>query len=156
MKKAHGLIGAGMAAVFMIAAGSAGADAIGPEQVKIQDNEIKESLTGKAGDAAEGAKWFADRKLGNCLACHANKEMAQFPFHGEVAPPIDGVGDRYSATELRAILVNSKAVLGDQTIMPAFYKKETGARTLEKFQGKTILNGQQVEDIIAYLLTLKE
>lgn len=156
MKKAHSRILAGVSAVLLAAAVSVGAAATSPDQVKVVDNEIKEPLTDKAGDPKAGAKWFADRKLGNCLACHANKEMAELPFHGEVGPVMDGVGDRYKASELRALLVNAKAVTGEQTIMPAFYKTETGARTLEKFQGKTILSGQQVEDIIAYLLTLKE
>lgn len=156
MKKAHSRTVAGVCATLLAATVSAGAAATAPEQVKIVENQITEPLTDKPGDPKAGAKWFADRKLGNCLACHANKDMSELPFHGEIGPAMDGVGDRYKAAELRALLVNAKAVMGEQTIMPAFYKKETGERVLEKFEGKTILSGQQVEDIIAYLLTLKE
>ena len=90
------------------------------------------------------------------MACHANSDLEDQPFHGEVGPSLDGVGDRWSAGELRAILVNSKAVFGDGTIMPAFYRDSGFNRPAEKFVGKTILTGQQVEDVIAYLLTLKE
>ncbi len=148
---------AGCAAVVVIAtANLALAGTLAPEQVKFDDIEVKASLTGTEGSAADGKKWFANRKLGNCLACHANKDMADKPFHGEVGPALDGVAGRYSVPELRAILVNSKAVFGEQTIMPGFYLVDSGARIAKKFKGKTILSGQQVEDIIAYLLTLKE
>ncbi len=57
---------------------------------------------------------------------------------------------------MRAILVDSKAVFGDQTIMPAFYRTAGLNKVAEDFAGKTILTAQQVEDIIAYLMTLKE
>ncbi len=69
---------------------------------------------------------------------------------------MDGVADRYSEGELRAILVNSKAIFGDQTIMPGFYRAHNPARTRKEFIDKTILSAEQVEDVIAYLKTLKE
>ena len=75
-------------------------------------------------------------------------------FHGEVGPPLDGVGDVYSAAELRARIVNPKTDLPD-TIMPSFYHLG-GNRVAEQFAGKTILTAQEVEDVVAYLLTLKE
>lgn len=143
-------------AIFGLA-GLASAETIAPDDVVFDDsNAVVASLTGAAGDAAVGRKVFADRKLGNCLACHANADQNDQPFHGEVGPPLDGVADRWSAKELRGILVNSKQVFGDQTIMPSFYRLKNGVRTMEKFQGKTILTAEQVEDVIAYLLTLKE
>ncbi len=156
MMKANSLIAGCAAALMTVMAGSALAEATKPDMVKIDDNKVKSSLTGIKGNAADGKKWFANRKLGNCLACHSNKDMTSKPFHGEIGPPIDGVADRHSEQELRAILVDSKTVLGKETIMPGFYKIKTGARPAKKFKGKTILSGQQVEDIIAYLLTLKE
>ena len=64
--------------------------------------------------------------------------------------------ERYNESELRAILVDSKEVLGDQTIMPAFYRVINGGRTRKVFHNKTILTAAQIEDVIAYLLTLKE
>ena len=69
---------------------------------------------------------------------------------------MNGVADRYESGTLRAILVNSKAVFGDGTIMPSFYRLKNGVRPAKKFDGKTILTAQQVEDVLAYLLTLKE
>ena len=139
-----------------IATSSALAAETAPTDVKFNDGEVADSLTGKAGDPAAGREWFAGRKLGNCLACHQTTDLNALPFHGEVGPPMDGVADRYEVTELRAILVNSKEVFGDETIMPGFYSLKAGVRVAEKFQGKTILSAQDIEDVIAYLLTLKE
>jgi sulfur-oxidizing protein SoxX len=135
----------------------ASAETAAPDMVSFNDdNAVEQSLTGKPGDPASGRKVFADRKLGNCLACHANSDQSDQPFHGEVGPPLDGVADRWSEAELRGIVVNSKVPLGEQTIMPSFYRLKNGVRTMEKFQGKTILSAEQVEDVVAYLLTLKE
>lgn len=133
------------------------AEPVGPSDVAFsEDLTVDTSLTGAAGDAAAGRDWFAARKLGNCLACHVNSEMSELPFHGEVAPSLDGVGARWSEAELRAIVVNSKTVFGPDTMMPAFYSLEVGHRTLDTFEGKTILTAEQVEDVVAYLLTLTE
>ena len=140
----------------MIGTSSTIAAETAPDAVKINDGEVANSLTGKAGDPAAGREWYAGRKLGNCLACHQTTDLNNLPFHGEVGPPMDGVADRYEAAELRAILVNSKEVFGDETIMPGFYTYNAGVRVAEKFQNTTILQAQQVEDIIAYLKTLKE
>jgi len=142
-------------AVLAAIAGVAGAH-ITPGDVKIEDGVVTQSLSGQPGDAAMGRELAANRKLGNCLACHATSDLNDMPFHGEVGPTLDGVADRWSPEELRAILVNSKTVFGDETIMPSFYRDSGFNRPAEKFVGKSILTAQQVEDIIAYLMTLKE
>ncbi len=130
---------------------------VAPSNVKFMDDnsKITESLTGVAGNAAEGRKIFTNRKLGNCLACHVNSEMKEQSFHGEVGPPLDEVADRYDASELRAIMVDAKKALSAETMMPGFYSLNLGARIAGKFKDKTILSAQQVEDVIAYLQTLK-
>ena len=129
---------------------------IDPGDIEIKDGEVSKSLSGKPGDPKAGKKWFTGRKLGNCLACHQNPDAKDEPFHGEVGTVLEGVGSRYSESQLRAILINSKAVFGDQTMMPAFYKTTGYNRVLKNFKDKTILSAQQVEDVIAYLQTLKE
>ncbi|GAB4237798.1 MAG: sulfur oxidation c-type cytochrome SoxX [Methyloligellaceae bacterium] len=156
MKTSPNFLALSAAFLLAVSVGAVSSSAITPDEIKIEDNKVSVPLSDKPGDPQAGRKWFTNRKLGNCLACHANKELASHPFHGEIGPPMDGVAERYQAAELRAILVDSKAVFGPETIMPSFYRTKTGARTLKKFQGKTILNGQQIEDIIAYLLTLKQ
>ncbi|NRG19308.1 sulfur oxidation c-type cytochrome SoxX [Rhizobiales bacterium] len=136
---------------------AAGAAEVAPDKVVFKDDfEVVDSLTGQPGDPMNGREVFADRKLGNCLACHVNSDMAELPFHGEVGPEIDGVASRYKPAQLRAIVVNSKKVFGSETIMPSFYRLENGARPMAEFQGKTILTAQQVEDVVAYLTTLSD
>lgn len=129
---------------------------VAPADVKMIDGEIKTSLTGSAGSAVKGREWFKNRKLGNCLACHVNSDLKEEQFHGEVGPSLDGVADRLSEAQLRAIVVNSKLIFGEETMMPAFYRDSGFTRPLKKFKDKTILKPEQVEDIVAYLLTLKE
>ena len=134
---------------------SANAEPVKPEAVKFEEGAVAASLTGATGDAVKGREFFAARKLGNCLACHQNSDLKEELFHGEVGPSLDGVADRWGEAELRGIVVNAKMTFED-TIMPSFYRFENGARPLEKFKGKSILSAEQVEDVVAYLLTLKE
>ncbi|AXS40480.1 sulfur oxidation c-type cytochrome SoxX [Breoghania sp. L-A4] len=143
------LAAAGVLALSLVAAQA------GKPAYEIVDGGIAVSLTGKPGDPAAGKVTLADRKLGNCLACHVVSDLSDLPFHGEVAPPLDGVADRYDEAQLRLLLVDSKKVF-EGTIMPAFYKSEGFNRPLDKFEGKSILTADQVEDVLAYLLTLKE
>jgi sulfur-oxidizing protein SoxX len=80
---------------------------------------------------------------------------AKEQFHGNVAPALDGVADRWSEAELRAIVVDAKRVFSEETVMPAFYSLEVGINVRKDLAGKTILTAQQVEDVVAYLTTLK-
>ena len=130
------------------------ADVAPPEEVRVENLAVADSLTGEAGDPAAGRAVFADRSLGNCLACHANADLSDELFHGEVGPGLDGVGGRWTEGQLRAIVVNAKSVFGEQTIMPAFYSLDVGEAVREDLVGKPILTAEQVEDVVAYLGTL--
>ncbi|WP_390914130.1 sulfur oxidation c-type cytochrome SoxX [Pseudosulfitobacter sp. SM2401] len=131
------------------------AEPVAPAAVNFEDGVVTASLTGVAGDPVNGREVFKNRKQGNCLACHVNAEMPEESFHGEVGPEMTGVADRWEAGELRGIVANSKMMF-EGTIMPAFYRDAGFERPLEKFEGQTILTAQQVEDVVAYLQTLKE
>ncbi|MGR3500963.1 sulfur oxidation c-type cytochrome SoxX [Pseudaestuariivita sp.] len=144
----------GVAAAISLAL-PAGAEEVKPMNVAFSDGMVESSLTGVAGDPAMGRKVFANRKQGNCLACHTNADLAEESFHGEVGPTMDGVADRWSEAELRGIVTNSKQMF-EGTIMPAFYVDSGYERPLDKFAGTSILTAQQVEDVVAYLMTLKE
>ena len=148
-------LSAGIVAALCAGTTAAAAKDVAPGDVKIVDGELAKPVSDAAATAAEGRKFFADRKLGNCLACHANSDMSEQLFHGEVGPSLDGVAERWSPAQLRAIVVNSKAVFGEQTVMPGFYSLEVGRDVAKDFQGKTILTAEQVESIVAYLATLK-
>ncbi len=138
----------------MVLASAAYAAETPPGEVVFNEGAVEQSLTGVPGDPANGRKVFMNRKKGNCLACHANADMHEQLFHGEVGPTLDGVAERYSEAELRGLLTNSKNTY-ENTIMPAFYRADGFTRPLAKFEGKTILSAQEVEDVVAYLLTLK-
>ncbi|MEE4235114.1 MAG: sulfur oxidation c-type cytochrome SoxX [Anderseniella sp.] len=146
---------AGLGLAFAIS-GAAMAAELAPAEVKFTDDmTVEVSLTGTPGDPAKGREVFANRRLGNCLACHANTDMKDQLFHGDVGPSLDGVGSRWNEAQLRAILVDSKKVFTDTT-MPGFYTLEVGKDVREESVGKTILGAQDVEDVLAYLATLKE
>lgn len=120
----------------------------------VDGSSIPKSLSGKPGDPVNGRKVAINRKKGNCLACH-KMPIPEQQFHGEVGPELEGVASRYSVGELRLRVVDPK-VLNEATIMPAFYKSKGFHRVLKGFEGKSILTAQEVEDIVAYLATLKD
>jgi len=145
-----------LAAGALMIAAPAFADEVAHSDVIFGEyGEIEASLTGVAGDPAAGREVFINRRLGNCLACHENSDLADQPFHGEVGPMLDGAGDRWSEADLRGIIVNSKNVFPG-TIMPAFYVNEGFIRVRESSIDQSILTAQQVEDVVAYLMTLQD
>ncbi|MDA1090138.1 MAG: sulfur oxidation c-type cytochrome SoxX [Proteobacteria bacterium] len=119
----------------------------------VKDGAIAKSLTGKPGDAAKGRKVAIDRKKGNCLACH-KMPIPEQSFHGEVGPDLAGVGGRLSAGQIRLRIVDPER-LGADSIMPPFYKLAGLHGVLKKFKGKTIISASDVEDLVAYMMTLK-
>lgn len=144
----------GPACALLLASTSVFAEDVKPVDVSYIDGTVEESLTGVAGDPVKGRAIFANRKQGNCLACHVNNDLSEETFHGEVGPPMDGVSERWSEAELRGIVTNSKEMF-EGTIMPAFYVDAGYNRPLDDFAGASILTAQQVEDVVAYLMTLK-
>ena len=129
------------------------ASAAGLVKYQINNYAIAASLTGKAGDPMNGRKLAINRKKGNCLACHS-MPIPEQAFHGNIGPDLKGVSNRYSEGELRLRIVNPK-IFNSETIMPAFYKADGFNRVMKKFMGKTIISAQEVEDTVAYLMTLK-
>jgi sulfur-oxidizing protein SoxX len=115
---------------------------------------IPEPLTEEPGNPERGRKWAINRKLGNCLSCH-QMPIPEEQFHGETGPALYGVGDVYDAGELRIRLVDPK-ILNPFSMMPSFHKVEGLHRVRKGFEGAPILTAQQVEDIVAYLMTLKD
>jgi L-cysteine S-thiosulfotransferase len=121
---------------------------------RLVDGTIPEPLTDQPGDPARGRRIVLDRDGGDCTICHA-MPLPQREFHGTVGPPLDGIGSRATAGVLRLRLVDPKA-FNPETIMPAYYKVEGLHRVLDRYSAKPILTAQQIEDVIAYLLTLKD
>lgn len=133
-----------------------------PSAVAFDGGAIAASLTGVAGDPAAGMEVMTTRSQGNCVACHVVDAIPKVQFPGNIAPPLDGVGDRYDEAQMRGLLVNAKMTF-ENSVMPAFYKTEGFIRPGDGYTGKApegalppILTAQQIEDVLAYLLTLKE
>lgn len=150
------------AALMILVSGTSWADTVAPTQVKYDDGAIAMSLTGVAGNPKEG-ELIMNKGAGNCIACHQITELQHLAFHGEIGPPLDGVADRWSEAELRGIVANAK-IMFEGTMMPSFYKTEGFTRLGDAYTGdahpggevEPLLSAQQIEDVVAYLMTLKE
>ena len=114
---------------------------------------IPASLTGVAGDAARGRALVVDR-TSTCILCHSGPFPEQ-RFLGDVAPSLAGTGSRWSEGEIRLRLVDASR-LNAATIMPSYYRIDGLNRVGRTWQGKPILSAEQIEDIVAYLATLRE
>ncbi|MBK1634445.1 sulfur oxidation c-type cytochrome SoxX [Rhodovulum adriaticum] len=152
------------ALVLMATTGLATAEVVAPGEVVMDEyGFVPAPLTDQPGDPERGRKIVGTKSLGNCVSCHQITEMSHdVPFHGEVGPMLDGLPHRYPVAMIRGILVNSKNVF-DGTVMPAYYKTDGFIRPGNGYTGKAaegaiepLLSAQQIEDVIAYLLTLED
>lgn len=150
------------ATVGMIIATGVYAEEILPTNVSFNDGAVEQSLSGQSGDAANGRIIVGDKGQGNCVACHQVTDLADVPFQGEIGPVLDGAGERWSEAELRGIVANAKIMFED-SMMPSFYKTEGFIRPGNAYTGEAaddtfgpLLSAQQIEDVVAYLATLKE
>ena len=121
---------------------------------EIVGNTIPQPLTAQPGDPARGRRVIADASNSTCLICHEVPAWAELPDQGKIAPPLEGLGTRYTADELRLRLVNAKLITPD-TMMPAYYRTEGLTRVQPQYVGRTIYSAQDVEDAIAFLMTIK-
>lgn len=152
----------GLGCAAMLAATTTYAEAVKPTNVVFTDGAVEQSLSGVAGDPAVGEK-IMNKGAGNCIACHQVSALEHLGFHGEIGPPLDGVADRWSMSELRGIVANAK-IMFEGSMMPSFYKTEGFIRLGDAYTGNAhpdgevqpLLTAQQVEDVVAYLVTLKE
>ena len=112
------------------------------------------SLTGTPGDAARGRAIVTTRQRGLCLLCHAGP-FPEERFQGDLAPSLAGAGSRLSEGQLRLRLVDGRR-LNPATIMPSYYRSEGLHQVGPAWQGRTILTAEEIEDVVAFLLTLRD
>lgn len=115
---------------------------------------IPASLTGEKGDAARGRAIVANRQVGLCLLCHSGP-FPEEPLQGTLAPDLQGAGSRWSEGQLRLRIVDAGRLNAD-TIMPPYYRTGGLDRVARGYRGKPILNAQQIEDVVAFLMTLRD
>ena len=141
-----------VATLWLGAAPASAEDGLRP--FTIIGDAIPASLTGRAGNATEGEKIVTNRQVGLCLLCHSGP-YPQERFQGTLAPDLTGAGARSTEGQLRLRIVDASRI-NAQTIMPPYYRVDGLNRVAPAFRGKPILTAEQIEDVVAYLRTLKD
>jgi L-cysteine S-thiosulfotransferase len=150
-------------AAAITAASVAAAETVAPGDVVYDEyGAVEMSLSGAAGDAANGEKIMVTKSKGNCIACHQVTALNYAAFHGEVGPLLDGVASRWNQAELRGIVANAKMTY-EGSVMPAFYKVTGFVRPGKGYTGKAadgpltpLLSAQDIEDVVAFLMTITD
>ena len=121
---------------------------------QIDNYTISEPLGGLSGDPARGQAIAGDQSRGNCLACHL-LPIPDEPFFGNLGPPLTGIASRQSVAMIRLHVVD-QARFNPETVMPGYYRRpEQLNRVAKELRGSTWLDAQEIEDVVAYLATLK-
>jgi L-cysteine S-thiosulfotransferase len=135
-----------------VACPAAAGDGLRP--YRIVADAIPDSLTGTPGDVERGRSIVVNRQVGLCLLCHSGP-YPQERFQGTLAPDLAGTGSRWSQGQLRLRVVDAGRLSPD-TIMPPYYRVDGLVRVAPAFAGKPILTAEQIEDVVAYLVTLRD
>jgi sulfur-oxidizing protein SoxX len=120
----------------------------------IVGDSIPLSLTGVPGDSERGRAIVANRQVGLCLLCHSGP-FPDEPFQGNLAPNLKGAGTRATAAQLRLRIVDASKLKRD-TIMPPYYRIDGLERVAPAFKNRPVLSAEQIEDVVAYLATLRD
>ena len=115
---------------------------------------INASLSGQAGDISRGRALVLSRQGGLCILCHSGP-FPEERFQGTLAPDLAASSAGLSAEQLRARIVDASRFMPD-TIMPSYFRAEGFTRIVPQFAGKTILTAQEIEDVVAFLVSLKQ
>ena len=117
-------------------------------------DSLPQSLTGTTGDPARGRAIITSRQVGLCLLCHSGP-FPEERFQGNLAPDLKGAGARWTEGQLRLRIVDSSRI-NPASIMPAYHRTEGMARVAPAYRGKPVLSAAQIEDVVAFLMTLKD
>lgn len=121
--------------------------------LQVTGDAIPEPLTSTPGSSTRGRALVVNRQAGLCLLCHTGP-FPEERFQGNLAPDLAGAGSRWSAGQLRLRLADAKR-LNPQTIMPAYYRIDGLTQVAPAWKNQPLLSAQDVEDIIAFMQTLK-
>ncbi len=140
-------------AVLLAASSMVPAAAQGLVPYAVQGDAIAQPLSSLPGDPQRGRSIVASRQTGLCLLCHS-APVPEERFQGNLAPDLAGIGTRYTPAQLRLRVVDPRRV-NPSSFMPAFHSANNPSRIGAAWVGKPILDAQQVEDVVAFLATLK-
>ena len=153
MKSSRNCVATALLALASAASHAQAANERATIELKVVGDAIPQPLTATPGDSARGRAIVGSRQSGLCLLCHSGP-FPEERFQGDLAPPLDGAGARWSEGQLRLRLVDSRRV-NPQTIMPAYHRTEHLERVGSAWQGQPLLAAQQIEDVVAFLRTLR-
>ena len=125
-----------------------------PRSFTVTGDAIPTPLTGAKGSAERGRAIVSNRNIGLCLLCHSGPFPAE-KFQGTLAPDLAGAGTRWSEGQLRLRIVDAGRLNAD-TIMPPYYRTDGLHRVASAFRGKPVLTAEQIEDVVAFLMTLRD
>ena len=125
-----------------------------PRPYTVIGDAIPVSLTGAAGDPVRGKAIVVSRQTGLCLLCHS-APLLEEKFQGTIGPDLKGAGSRNTEGQLRLRIVDPR-IFNPDTIMPAYYRRDGLERVASAFRGKTVLTAEQIEDVVAFLMTLRD
>ena len=136
-----------------VAASAAGSESGHLAKFRVIADGIPEAIGGATGNAERGRALILGREAANCVLCHAVPEPG-LRFSGNLGPPLGGVARTFSVAQLRLRVVDNMRV-NPTTIMPSYYRIEGFDQVAGAYHGKPILDAEQIEDIVAYLATLR-
>jgi len=155
MARAARSLGFLLAAACIVAAQPVQAQSVAGLKAFVADGDaIPSPLADVPGDSARGRAIVVNRQLGLCLLCHSGP-FAQEPSQGTLAPSLAGAGSRWSEGQLRLRIADARRV-NPLTIMPSTYRVDGLTRVGAAWRGQPILTGQQIEDVVAFLRTLRD
>ena len=125
-----------------------------PLPYTVVGDAIPAPLSEGPGDPVRGRAIVVNRQVGLCLLCHTGPFPDQ-TFQGTLAPSLAGAGSRWTAGQLRLRVVDASR-LNPDTIMPPYYRTEGLTRVAPSFAGKPVLSAEQIEDVVAFLATLRD
>lgn len=137
-----------LVAALLVAAGASA------QSYTVSGDAIAQSLTGVPGNAARGRTIVVSRQKGLCLLCHSGP-FAEERFQGDLAPSLAGAGKRWNEGQLRLRMVDSRR-LNPATIMPSYYRTDGLSRVGAAWRDQPVLTAAEIEDVIAFLMTLRD
>jgi sulfur-oxidizing protein SoxX len=145
-------VAAGIAGAALLPEALAEGDAIA--RYEIVGDAIPRPLGGHLGDPDRGRRIVLDRETGNCLICHRLPEPGE-RFQGDLAPSLEGVGKRLGVGQLRLRLVDQSRI-NPATLMPPYHRVDGLSRVAERYRGRPVLTAAEIEDVVAFLATLRD
>ncbi|MDP3139490.1 MAG: sulfur oxidation c-type cytochrome SoxX [Burkholderiaceae bacterium] len=145
---------AAVAVFATTAAQPASPDTPAAPALRVVGDAIPLPLSDSPGDPSRGRAIVVDRQRGLCLLCHSGP-FPQERFQGNLAPSLAGAGTRWSTGQLRLRVADSRR-LAPQSLMPSFHGVQGLVRVAPAWRDRPLLDAQQIEDVVAFLATLRE